>query len=79
MYDLLLKRYQGIYGQEPKYFIRSPATLTLLGSANDPINMSVATICSLQNIIICVSTNGYQKIRINHYQSAVYGEKVFEN
>lgn len=32
VYDLILKRFEGIYGRQPTYFVRSPASAVLLGS-----------------------------------------------
>ena len=78
-YDLILKRFVGIYGRQPTYFVRSPATALLFGSLSPEVSLGRASFCSMQNIIVAICLNGHTKVRFNHYQNAVYGEKVFEN
>lgn len=77
-YDLLASRFRGIYGGEPKYFIRSPASCAVVGSASSTVGLIVASMNCLQNVVIAIANNSHGRIRINHYQNAVYGEKVFE-
>lgn len=51
----------------------------LLGSQSPEVGLGTVSFCSLQNVIVAACANGHNKIRFNHYQNAMYGEKVFLN
>lgn len=79
LYDFLLRRFQGFYGKQPKYFVKASASPVLLGDGNEYVDFPYYSFSSTQDIILAVATSSSDKIKINNYQSAIYGEKVIES
>ena len=73
IYDQIMTRYQGCYGKQPDLFIKSPLYVLLMGAKQKYVGFSKLGMASEQNIVIAMGKNTAKKIRINHYQKAVYG------
>jgi hypothetical protein len=50
-----------------------------MGDQHDYSGYPYVAFSSTQNIIVAVAPTSTGKIRINNYQSAIYGEQVFES
>lgn len=75
-YDFILRRFQGFYGQQPAYFVKAAASPILIGDEHDYSGFPYFSFSSTQDVIIAIAKSSSSKIRINNYQSAIYGEKV---
>jgi hypothetical protein len=60
-------RFAGHYGHQPLYFVKAPLCPLIFGDKNSYINLSKVSICSSQNVIIAISFNSTNKIRLNNY------------
>eukprot|EP00919_Chromeraceae_sp_WS-2016_P011889 GHVR01027806.1.p1 GENE.GHVR01027806.1~~GHVR01027806.1.p1 ORF type:complete len:123 (+),score=5.62 GHVR01027806.1:2884-3252(+) len=77
-YDRIMLRFSSHYGKQPDLFIKAPACPNILGDDLLEVGYSAVSLCSAQNVIIAIATNGNKKIRFNNYQNAIYGENTFE-
>jgi len=67
-------RFSGHYGRLLEYYVKSPLCPILFGGLNTYVNLDYSLLCTGQNIIIAIGTNSSKKIRINHYETTLYGE-----
>jgi galactokinase len=78
-YDFILRRFVGFYGKQPKYFVKGGASPLIFGDHNDYVDFPYYSFNSTQDIVIAIATSSTSKIRINNYQTAMYGEKIIES
>ena len=74
-----MRRYQGFYGKQPTYFAKAATSPVVFGDRHVYSGYDWASFSSTQDIVIAVGRSSTTKIRINNYQSAIYGEKVLES
>ena len=79
IYDFILRRFVGFYGKQPKYFVKGGASPLLFGDHHDYVDFPYYSFSSTQDIVIAIAPSSSSKIRINNYQTAMYGEKVIES
>jgi len=66
-------RFAGHYGCRPSYFVKSPLCPLLFGDSHSYINLPVISFCSSQNVIIAIAKNESKKIRLNHFETTLFG------
>jgi hypothetical protein len=75
-YDFILRRFQGFFSKQPSYFVKAGTSPLLFGDQHAYSGYRHVSFSSSQDIIVAVAQTSGDKIRINNYQSALYGEKV---
>jgi hypothetical protein len=78
-YDFILRRFQGFFSKQPAYFVKAGISPLLLGDCHSYSGYPYISFSSTQDIIVAVAKTSSGQIRINNYQSAIYGEKVLSS
>ena len=78
-YDFILRRFQGFYSKQPTYFVKAGTSPLLFGDQHPYSGHRHISFSSNQDIILAVAKTSADSIRINNYQSALYGEKVLSS
>lgn len=78
-YDFIMRRYQGFFGKQPTYFIKASTSPLVFGDRHSYSGYDWLSFSSTQDLVVAVGRSSSNKIRINNYQSAIYGEKVLES
>ena len=78
-YDFILRRFQGFFSKQPSYFVKAGTSPLLFGDQHTYSNYPHVSFSSTQDIVVAATATSADKIRINNYQSAVYGEKVLSS
>jgi hypothetical protein len=74
IYDHIMLRFAGHYACQPAYFIKAPLCPVLFGDLHRNIGLPVISFCSSQNVIIAISKTNNNKIRLNHFETTLFGE-----
>ena len=72
-YDFILRRFQGFFSKQPTYFVKTGTSPLLFGDQHAYSGYKFVSFSSSQDIIVAVAQTTSGKIRINNYQSALYG------
>ena len=75
-YDFILRRFQGFYSKQPSYFVKAGTSPLLFGDQHTYSGYRHVSFSSGQDVVVAVTKTSSESIRINNYQSALYGEKV---
>jgi hypothetical protein len=67
-------RFAGHYGRQPEYFIKAPLSAVLFGDSHQYVGLPTVSFNSSQSIIIAISKTSAKKIRLNHYETTLFGE-----
>lgn len=78
-YDFILRRFQGFYSKQPSYFVKAGTSPLLFGDQHTYSNYRFISLSSSQDIIVAVAQTSSGQIKINNYQSALYGEKILSS
>lgn len=74
-----MRRFQGFYSKQPTYFVKCGTSPIVLGDCHSYSGFPYLSFSSTQDIIVAVARTSSDKIRINNYQSAIYGEKALSS
>lgn len=67
-------RFAGHYGRQPEYFIKAPLSAVLFGDSHQYVGLPTVSFNLSQSVIIAISKTSAKKIRLNHYETTLFGE-----
>ena len=78
-YNDFTKRFEKIYKQKPKYFVRAPGRVNLIGEHIDYMDYGVLPMAIEQDCLMGFITTNEPFIELNHIQSAIFPSETFSN
>ena len=72
-YDFILRRFQGFYSKQPNYFVKAGTSPLIFGDMHSYSGYKFVSFSSNQDIVVAIAKTSSDNIRINNYQSALYG------
>jgi galactokinase len=75
-YINMIQRFEGIYGQKPRFFVRAPGRVNIIGEHIDYCGYSVLPAAVEQDFVMAYAPSDDDKITINNIDKDLYATEV---